>query len=399
MTAPPRGIVATDVRELVSPTRLLAGVLAVFTLFDFYFGAYKQGLRIFDLAGWTVLVGTIGVDVVRGSRPRYPLLQPRSDAIWWFIALFTLYAGIGALADPMVWKAVVAILMGLVVFLVYMSVEFDPMILRRALDALIVVHAVCLLTQFVVFKGTGHLINFQSITGGIPRVYSGIFRPSGLFLEPGTYSLTMVMLVLLRMRLGRALTITTSLGLATTLLTLSLFGVLAVGCVLVVQFWRRAVFWALLAAIIVVVLANLDTVVTALHGLQILERLSNVHGDSSLAARYGGLGDLQRALGQDFDVWFGRGISYDYIRYGSSSAAFVLQAGGVFGLGLLALIVALLSAPARRLESVAIVFLVLVAAPLWTDFFWWAWLGLLLRVSFTPSLEQWFPIHASASPA
>lgn len=377
--------------------RLLGGTLAVFTLFDFYFGAYKQGLRIFDLLAWSWLAGTLTLDALRGADGRFGFTAPRSDVLWWFVAAFSAYAGIGALADPLAWKASLAVLMGLVVFGVFVSLEVDGARLLRTLDWLILVHATCLVLQFVVYKASGHLLNFQAVTGGVPRVLSSIFRPSGLFLEPGTYSLAMVMLVLLRMRLVPRLNATAVIALATTLLTLSLFGVLAVAYVLTVQFWKRAGFWVAVGAAVLLVVLNLSTMLTVLRGLQILERLSNVHGDSSITARYGGLAELRTALATQFDVWFGRGVSYDYIRWGSSSAAFVLEAGGLLGLALLAGTVALLSAPNRGLESIAIVFLLLVAAPLWTAFFWWAWLGLIIRVTFQRTPEQWSYLPASAS--
>src|SRR5262245_3889331 len=170
---------------------------AGFTLWDFYLGAMGSGVRIFDLATFASIVmllatsfGMYGASSMHGVRlPAFAWVL-----VLLFVGVFVAAGLAGTIADPSsLLRPTAGVWMGVLVFVTFYSVQVSPEWIEKVTRWLILIHAAALLTQFTAFHTTGVLVNFQAFTGGIPRVLSSIFRPSGLFLEPSNYSITVSM--------------------------------------------------------------------------------------------------------------------------------------------------------------------------------------------------------------
>ena len=241
---------------------VLAASLGAFTLWDYYFGPFGEGVRLFDL----LAVGLILISLFTTLSLKGPVAAGsiRLPAARWvlvlaFVSLFIASGLIGSARDPANFlRPTSGIWMGTAVFVVYYCVNVSGLWVDRVVGWLIILHALALFVQLTAYHSTGVLINYHEIIGAEPRVLSAIFRPSGLFLEPGSYAVTMIMLLLLRWIVWPGLDWISWIALVSVVLTVSLFGVLAVCSILVFFFWKRAWFW--LVACVMVLVAILGMV-------------------------------------------------------------------------------------------------------------------------------------------
>jgi len=374
---------------------VLAGSLGAFTLWDYYFGPFGGGVRVFDLLS----VGLITLSLFTILLYKGPLVTRsiRLPSVLWVmlfaqIALFIVSGVIGSIREQANFlRPTVGIWMGMSVFLVYYCANVSRPWVDRVVKWLIIVHALALVIQFLTYYSTGVLINYQGITGAEPRVYSSIFRPSGLFLEPGSYSTTVIMLLLLRWMDRPILDWVSWVALGSVVLTVSLFGLVAVLSIIVFFFWRQVWFW--LGGCFMVLVAILWQ--PEFHGLppvakvqvaMVIERVQNLGSDVSVTSRYKGLLDILRGTREIPNRWFGRGLGNDYVEHsGASGVGFLLAAVGMVGAVLWLAMGMGLSPPGRRIRVLFSLLLVLLAAQIWTMMFWWAWLGLLFNPSVVKS--------------
>jgi hypothetical protein len=376
--------------------RTQAGVIlglafAAFTLWDYYFGAMGSGVRFFDLAA----VGGLGMFLAAalGIRGGNSMHGTRLPAVGWvlvmlFVGVFVLAGLAGSIADPAaLLRPTAGVWMGLFVFVIFYSVHVPAQWIERVTRWLILIHAAALIAQFTAFHAAGVLLNFQAILGATPRVLANIFRPSGLFLEPSNYSITISMLLLLRLRSRPVFDRIAWLAVGSALISFSLFGFLATFSILGFYFWRRVGWWVLAGVFVAGVIAAVPSIQELPEIVVLTDRLTSGGQDSSLMQRYGGLFSSLDAGGTA--LWFGEGLSNSYLDFGTSGIAFLLSSIGVLGVTLWLLLCAAL-APSRRIVTALFsIVLILVAAPMWTTMFWWAWLGVLLnRNSAAPPRPQ-----------
>jgi len=378
---------------------VLAGSLGAFTLWDYYFGPFGGGVRVFDLLS----VGLITLSLFTLLLYKGPLVTKsiRLPSVLWVllfaqIALFILSGVIGSFRDQANFlRPTVGIWMGMSVFLVYYCVNVSGPWVDGVVRWLIIVHAVSLVVQFVTYYSTGVLINYQEITGAEPRVYSSIFRPSGLFLEPSSYSTTVIMLLLLRWRDRPMLDGVSWVALGSVVLTVSLFGLVAVLSIFVFFFWRQVWFWLGGCTLVLVTIFWFPDfrglpASAKVQVANVVDRVQNLRSDVSISSRYKGLLENLSGTRAIPSRWFGRGLGNDYVEHsGASGIGFLLAAVGMVG-ALLWLAMAMgLSPRGRRIKVLFSVLLVLLAAQIWTMMFWWAWLGLLFNPSVAgPNLSR-----------
>jgi hypothetical protein len=245
---------------------------------------------------------------------------------------------------------------------------------------------VCLLVQWFGYLGAGVLVNYQALLGAEPRVFSSVFRPSGLFLEPSAYSISTVCLLALRMRVDARTDMFIIAGLATTLITLSLFGFLAALGFVTYYYWRSPYFRLGAIAVAMLLALQFKAVLSSGAATALTSRgwrnLADVGKDQSITQRYPTPAEMSRMFQRDPTAWFGNGVSNDYIeQWGASGYGFLLGTVGLVGtVGFMLALRGLAPEGARH----GILFapaLVMVAAPLWTMFFWWAFLGWLCHPS------------------
>lgn len=349
------------------------------SLWDFYFGPFAQGFRPFDLLGVGVLfVGVAG----RLS------LRPHLDETFRGTGLLDglLLAGLvllavvaGVLADPgSNLKPAIGVAIGSIVFLVFRFLRLEASAVDRLLSALIAIHTTALFVQAGMYLATGEVLNYHAFIGDAPRVLGRLFRPCGLFLEPAHYAVFMLMLLTIKLRL-RGFDRWTIVGCFSMVVTLSVYGILATLILIAIHAWRRPALWAA-AAVAGVVLAS--------HGQQVrdvgaafflLERLGDLREDESAVQRYSGLSAIADDIGTSWTFVGGRGVSNDYERYGKSGLAFLLNAWGLVGATLFFGLVFALAPPGHQWRAVLVLGLAAAAAPRWTIWIWWAWLGLLLN--------------------
>ncbi len=346
-----------------------------FSLWDFYIGPYSGGVRPFDLLGSGAAI--LGSAI---TTRRSPYVSP-----WRRIGLTGVVGIVGwALVmtlfnDPSTrWKPVVGILIGLSVLLSMLADPPSPRTLERTTRVLLLAHAVALVLQWAWYQTTGAILNYHAITGGDPRLMAAFFRPAGLFLEPSHFAVFMTMMLLVRLRVLGRLDAPAWLGIASVLLSLSLFGLLAMGYVLVRS--RPLLGLSITGAIAFVgaILAASLPRDSILYKL-ILARFENLATDSSAQGRYGGFLSGGSDLAMSATDWlFGRGFGYEYVAIGSSSISFLVHAAGGIGLCVFIVAIGLSSSSGSKLAGSLDVSFLLLAAPFWTFPMWWWWLATIL---------------------
>jgi hypothetical protein len=342
------------------------------TLWDFYVG----GVRPFDQL---VVLFYVTTAVLQGTRV---LDLRRVDKALGIVCLMLWITVLGCLRNHDAWRSAIGLIEGCIVVLIMTSATWDREGVRKIVQALILINAGAILLQFVVYKFTGSVIHYY---GGIGLSLRGAnaygLRPAGLYMEPADYSLIMFsVLVLYRLNKWSDWRLEL-LGLATMLLTISLWGwgaVLFYICLFRPRWLTFVIPPALVLVMIVFSNSNSEIIRSSLIGIKILQRFSNHGQDTSTQTRYGAL-----AGGVDFsdwEVWFGKGLSEEYFDFGHNGLSFILTAGGIFvTVGVVALWFWILP-PDRRFKGTLCLLFMLSATTQWTYLWWWAWLALAASV-------------------
>lgn len=334
---------------------------------------YYGGVRPLDIVALSML--SIGlVTPSFGPSVRLASLVRLSP----FVVPVVVYSLIGVWGDTENAKAALGILLGVACFVLVGSWPISQQQVLRVTRVCLAVHLLLFWIQLISYRVAGTFVNYLAFAGLVPRAFSPFFRPTGLFMEPATFSLFCIMLVGLHYLYRRRLLRLDIFALVSACASLSLWGILASLMLFTWCYWRRWWFWLLCAGGSAVFLLDrrLAELVTA---LPVLSRLTSLGQDASAIQRYGGIGGLSR-FDWAFSEWFGSGVSsINYYAFGENGWSYVLTAAGIIGTcGFFAWI--LFATPrSRGLFRMFLVGLCLTAGYLWTSFVWWWWLALLTK--------------------
>jgi hypothetical protein len=373
-------------------TIVLLTIFSLLTLWDFYM--WSWGVRPFDLLSFGILCGLIPVVTVRigsaGLGVRRDVFLIAGVAA---LSVFYLFVGIFLDAEHENAKRGIGFIAGLPFLYVFRQFPLDTSLARRWISWLIVAHCAALVMQQVYFYQSGTVFNPMAAFGMDVRALSTTFRPTGLYQEPSNFAVSMSLLLVARLSLNPRFDLVIAAGFLSILATFSLWGLWCAPALLATYIvgkkqpvWPVAVAAAIVGGVAIYrnevdpqIAENVDHVSTR------VDEVRN-SSDASAQIRYSGLLEVI----SNPDKWeigdvFGTGLSPDYHRYGSNGYAPLLKAGGICGLaGFWALLSALGGAKRWRLLYFLIVFG--SAAPMWTWFFWWSWIGLVSRPDSAPSV-------------
>ena len=209
---------------------------------------------------------------------------------------------------------------------------------------------------------------------------STIFRPAGLFEEPAAYCLTSFMLIILKLRLVPKIDFFIIMSFITMFLSLSLWGIISVTAILIFLYRNKFSLW-----FSIFLLITLTGTIAALLGITgeefaITRRLLTIGEDGSRQQRFGELANIPFLLTTDPILWFGNGPnSKNYIYLGANALGYMLATWGIAGS---LLFFGLYLADVKKENLMITVFgilLGLTAGVIWTVFFWWAWLALMIK--------------------
>lgn len=370
--------------EKAMPIMLMIVVVFLFSMWDVY--VPHLGLRVLDFAGVGLLclwmLWKLAVDL------RGPVFCTRGSHLLLLMLIWGLILSlVGFTVSMENAKPIAGILLGIVVFVCFYSIRLNGRSVAKVLGILIIIHASYLSIQYLYYQAFGVVLNIYGFLGTEPRALSSIFRPTGLFLEPASYSMSMLMLLTLRTLITKRFDTITYFAVGTIFLTLSLWGLIA-SIIFLLVFARKNTGFFIAVAVLVAFIALFSTVgwINANNTVDWINandtpwaRLMNLSEDGSATVRYGGLiGHGVDTIGS-INLWFGKGISNEYHEFGSNGLAFILSAGGVFGTGAFLLLL-FKSAPRNRgIVTLALILLFMTAAPIWTTLYWWLVLALMTR--------------------
>ena len=349
--------------------------LLSFVLWDFYFGEYKSGYRIIELMTAPILIGYLFIRNLQNLKMNYFVI-PNHIFTYAFCGIIFISTILGFINNFANIKPILGIMLGITLyFLIIYSHDFKTKTLDLALERIIFIVSFCLIFQWFLYVFFDYYINYHIFSNGSPRVFSSIFRPSGLFMEPGNHSVAMLMLLLAYWKNNFSINISTLMGMMSILLSTSLFGYLSLIITLLYFFGFKLKYLIqgiiFLPFLIFLVLNFLDPDNIS----RIFERILGWRNDSSFVGRFSGLMDIYQFNGLEFI--FGRGISNAYIDYGNNGYAFLISAVGVFGLFIFLLFFISQSDKSNRVYTFFSLCLILIASPIFTTMFFWYWLAIL----------------------
>lgn len=346
-----------------------------FVLWDFYFGDYKSGYRIIELMVAPILVTYLFIRKLQNKTVENFFI-PNYILTFVFCGITFNWVILGLLNDSANIKPILGIVLGVTLyFLLIYSNDFKTKTLKLLLERVILVVSSCLILQWFLYVFFDYFINFHIFLTESPRVFSSIFRPSGLFLEPGNHSVTMLMLLLAYWKDNFSFNIISSMGIISILLSLSLFGYLGLICVLL-YFFRSKLIYILQGILVLPLLIFLIlNILDSDNIVFISERVVGWRNDSSFVSRFSGIFNYDQFNG--LDLLFGRGISNAYLDYGNNGYAFLISAGGLLGLFVFLLFFVSQSMQGNRTYILFSLCLILIASPIFTTMFFWFWLALM----------------------
>ena len=354
---------------------LLLGIVGPLSLWDFYIGEIK----VFDFLGLALGVLALGALFLARSDAGLRLDRGTMLVTSTLFVLILAYCIVGIAGHPDNLKPAVGVLLGVCVLICVALLPLDLRSLEKCIRLIAYVHLGAFFLQLAYYLATRQVLNFHSYFGLQPRLLSSVFRPAGLFLEPAIYCFFAASLYLLRRQHAIPHTRLDMLMLISMVLSLSLWGV-AMAYVLFALFRPRMAFVttsiaALVLTVFIQVAAYEQSPVYKLFEM----RLSNLGGDASAQGRFGGtLGLLGEALTNPTMV-FGDGINNFFEEHGSNGLSFILNSMGIIGASILIFLCLLLAVPGRWMLFLIALCIALTAAPLWKTFYFWAWIGLMLK--------------------
>jgi hypothetical protein len=364
----------------------LAFIFPLICLWDFYLGEGGSGIRIFDLLAISIY---FFASLLKLSSVSYRIININKDILMRSAALVLLcitYGLVGMITgNADFFRPVLGIWIGVLIFF---SIVTDKTLRIQkfygAIDACLVVISCSILLQFYIFHSFGYLLNFQAITGGEPRVFSSIFRPSGMYLEPSSHSFTVFMLIALRVNYKRNIDAIYFISIAGIIISLSLFGVF-LSILILIYLYKNKIFMVNFIFIFILAIAYIFIFEETEEVISLLDRASNLSDDNSIITRYGFLLEKNTI---DFSTIFGIGLTNNYHNFGTSGLAFLLSSFGVLGTFSFVLLISAVYKANSYSKSISIPFVflssfcvILLAAPIWTTMFLWVWFALQIRLT------------------
>lgn len=376
----------------------------LFFLFDNYLG----GIRILDFLGLFLLLVLTGFKMLQ-QKGRLAL----SHDMLLVIFLFLIFVGTSGFIRQNELKPHMGIALGLLVFVCYYSFgPIDPKYVK-AITWLLMISTGSVFFQLIYTKIFGRplrlvFLNLDELRATFGGETTGLFRPTGFFMEPNNYCVPTIMLLLLRKQIQqRPFDLLSYIVIFSLFISFSLWGVFIAWMLVVYDLVSRKkkqlalLFVTLTFVSFGLLFKFLDE--TSLLRIAVLDRTVNVlesaftnrreemvvfsqedyaqYMDPSYQGRYGVIKDLSNPSQWDLGTFFGHGISTsDFQLYGGANGvSFILYSVGIFGI-LALLLVAYLAK--IKFGTLVIILVSLLSYPLVTYFLWWAWLALLLRASY-----------------
>lgn len=388
--------VATVIRPMpVNLSKIIGVSFFMFFIFDNY--SPGLGMRPFDFVGLILLLGVVVVGMCCAG-------------LKWDLSLgtilFSVSVGIVLLFSltvrPDQWRAHLGIVLGLVVFICYRSFGRTGGMSITWLNAILAISVGALLVQAFYYVISGNILDLVLFAEGDLRVWYGgtIFRPPGLFMEPNTYSIATAMLVLLRREvMFKPFDALSYAAIGSMFVSMSLWGGIVGLALILYDLFSRNIGLALVFILVLITGSALFAFnfggesspdnpfrVTLIQRVETLVSgvTSRAEADtdieSSFRDRYSALAKLVDQDDFDYRMFIGNGVSTrDFQEYGGANALSFL--GYSFGLVGIALVVLAIAALAKGGMGKPLAVLISISSyPLFTYFFWWAWLGLLMSV-------------------
>ena len=357
------------------PKSVILITVFLFSLWDFYLP--QIGIRLFDFFGigilclWMLCRLTLVSRQVIFSTNKFFVINLL--IVW---GIFFSILGIAVSIDNA--KPIIGFLMGIVLFVFFYSIKIDVLDLEISLGIIILMHVACLLFQYIYYLFFGVVLNFYGFLGGEePRALSSIFRPTGLFLEPAAYSVSMLMLIIIRYFIINTFDKISIFAIISIFLTLSLWGLIASSILILIYMRKNIKFYAIYFAVIILIFIFIPFI--PVDWLNANDnpwmRLMNLGDDSSTNSRFGGLVNFESYV----KLFIGKGVGNDYHDFGSSGIAFIMSAGGLFGFCMLLFLLFKLIRKEQSFLFIILIILCMSAAPIWTTMYWWLWLALMTR--------------------
>lgn len=347
-------------------------------------GEGGSGIRIFDAAAIVIYISASMLKLAPVSyrfQPASADLLKKSYTLVLFCFFYGLIGMITGNADLL--RPVMGVWLGVLIF--FSIVTNGALKIEKVfwiIDVCLVVISCAIIAQFFIFHIFGYLLNFQAVIGGEPRIFSSVFRPSGLFLEPGSHSITAFMLIALRLYYKNIFDAVYLISIIGMIISFSVLGVLL--AILLILYFSQSVrllivLFAIMAFGSVLNVAEIEVI------QHLIDRVLSLSEDNSTITRYSSIFD-----GRTMDVQsiLGVGLTNNYHTFGTSGLAFLLSGFGILGtLFFILLICSIFNTvsnsrifliPWKFMFSFSIV---LLAAPIWTTMFMWVWLALLIKFS------------------
>lgn len=345
------------------------------TLWDFYWVT----VRPMDFVAVVLLVAAVIVARSSIGELAKPLDLSVIVPLSLLGGIILVYGVIGMLVDAQNAKPVTGIVLSvLAMFAIVAGVPPNDRVLSVTVRILIVIHCGVQLLQAAVYYISGQVLNFHAFLGLEPRLLTSVFRPAGLFLEPAVFSLAMILLLGIKVRLREPFDWYEGLALVCVLLSLSLWGAGAV--VIYLLLFRRTLLAVMTATAVGVALFWADQADLLVGHIVrfFVSRITSLSTDISAQGRYGGIDVLFDDPARHWAVWFGRGINNDYEQLGSAGFAFLLNSFGIVGSLALAVCIVFLSRRIR-ISLLLLIGLILTAAPIFTNVAWLSAIALMME--------------------
>lgn len=379
---------------IASHRLLLSGALFLLSLYDIYFT--QIGLAPLPIIGMLALLGGASFfarlsDGATLRKHLFTYLIAALMVLLFFISSFWGWIKFGEIF----FKGAIGLSLGVVVLAALLSREDNPRFgaaLERSLADILILHGCIWLVQFVYFFVGGSYLDFVGMVTRQPsrNLFSGegfeLTRFTGFFAEPAIYSNFIYMGLTIRLtRSGFRFRRMDVLLLLTVLASLSIYGIFLMTVLIVTSVIRSGKGLQLLALPLlpIAVLVGLftafaDSPVTEFIKSRVMSPFSDASGHTRLVRGFQSIAESPEEI-----QLLGKGVG----NYGQSlgvtnGMAYLLEYLGVFGtllfFGLFAWLFVL-----RRVPTV-IVFLIsltLLGSPLFTNIYWWFWIGMLVLFS------------------
>lgn len=388
-------------RPFASGFRVSHALLSVlpffcFFLFDNYVSEYR--IRLLDFVGLTILI-VLSVVRLHGNRLSFSLSK-RNAA---FIAVCLIYVFVSFIFHPDQYRPDAGILIGIFVYSYYSSLNHVDDVYRKWLTGILLISVSAFFFQGIYYFLSGEVLKMVLVAPGDVRVWYGgeILRLTGFYMEPNSYCIATAMLVLLRREvMHQSLDLLAYIGIATLIISMSLWGAMIGVFILAYDYLSRKRNGVQIFFVLIIVLPLMMGSMFALAShlgkhdplrVTLFDRAEKImdvvtgttsHVEGSFRDRYLAISKVDKRNVSDWQMFFGHGISItDFQNYGGANGlSFLLYSFGLAGILVIAL--ALIILALRRGLSLSLWILISLSSyPLLTYFYWWAWLALLLSFS------------------